>query len=190
MTRQEALAYDNVLKDKLKLAAEMLGMEEKTGTDIVERYIMIIPDDDRKGMIFLGEKSASYKWGNIRLDFKKAIAAGLELVASLNLPESFLNYIQLLIVTAFFIQKSIMMEIGKTEAYIVYFLHMRNGYETGIEEKFFLEDFQKWYKERMDTLLEEKEIEEAVQHLYDGKVLDITDEKIYLKEKVIGHMES
>ena len=48
MTRQEALAYDNVLKDKLKLAAEMLGMEGKTGTDIVERYIMIIPDDDRK----------------------------------------------------------------------------------------------------------------------------------------------
>lgn len=29
MTRQEALAYDNVLKDKLKLAAEMLGMRGK-----------------------------------------------------------------------------------------------------------------------------------------------------------------
>lgn len=190
MTRQEALAYDNALKDRLKQAAGMLGMEEKSGTDIVERYVMVIPDDDRKGMIFLGKKSASYKLGNVRLDLKKAIAAGLELAASVNLPESFLNYIQLLIVTAFFIQKSIMMEIEKTEAYIVYYLHMRNSYETGIEEKAFLEDFQKWYKEQQDTFLEEKEIQKAVQCLYDGKVLDIVDGKIYLKEIVIGHVKS
>lgn len=189
MTRQEALAYDNVLKDRLKQAAEMLGMERKTGEDIVERYVIVIPDDDRKGMIFLGEKSVSYKLGNIRLDLKKAIAAGLELVASANLPENFFNYLQLLIVTAFFIQKSIIMEIGKTEAYIVNFLYIRSGYETGIEEVSFLEEFQKWYKEQQGKLLEEKEIWKAIQLLYNGKVLDIVNGMIYLKEMVIGHVE-
>lgn len=190
MTRLEALAYDSTLKERLKQAAERLGMEEKTGADIVERHVMVIPDDNRKGMIFLGEKPVSYKLGNIRLDLKKAIAAGLELAASANLPENFWNYVQLLIVAAFFVQKSIGMEIGKTEAYIVYFFHIRDGYKTGIEEEVFLEDFQKWYKKQQDKPMEEREIRKAVQCLYDGRILDIVDGKIYLMEKVIGHAGS
>lgn len=228
MTRQEALEYVKALKDRLGQAAEKLGLEGKTGEDIVERYVMVIPDDDRKGMIFpgeklvsyklgnikpdlkktitaglelvvsvsipkvvifRGEKAVSYKMGNVKLDLKKAIAAGLELVASVSIPENFLNYIQLLIVTAFFIQKSLMMEIGETEAYIVYFLNIRNGYEVGIEEKSFVEEFQKWYKQQQGVCLEEKAIQKAIQRLYDGKVADIVDGKLYLKEQVIGHVD-
>ena len=76
MTRQEALDYDNKLKNKLALEADMLGLEESTGNSIVDNYIMVIPDDMRKGMVFLGNEAVSYKFGNIRMDFKKAIAAG------------------------------------------------------------------------------------------------------------------
>ena len=82
MTREEAMSYDNELKDKLMLAAKRMGLAENIGSDIVDGCIMVIPDDNRKGMIFLGKESASYKVGNIRMDLKKAIVAGLELVAS------------------------------------------------------------------------------------------------------------
>ena len=91
MTRQEALDYDNELKNKLALEADMLGLEESTGNSIVDNYIMVIPDDARKGMVFLGNEAVSYKFGNIRMDFKKAIAAGIELLASVSCPESFLD---------------------------------------------------------------------------------------------------
>lgn len=66
MTRQEALDYDNELKNKLALEADMLGLEESTGNSIVDNYIMVIPDDARKSMIFLGNETASYKLGTPR----------------------------------------------------------------------------------------------------------------------------
>lgn len=101
MTRQDAIEYDNWLKSGLMQEAEVLGLGEKAGSDLADRYITVIPDDERKGMVFLGGEAASYKLGNVRLDLKKAIVAALELAASVSLPESFFNYLQLLIVGAF-----------------------------------------------------------------------------------------
>ena len=100
MTRQEAIEFDDELKTKLMKASAELGMDEKTGAGIVDRYIMVIPDDDRKGMIFLGNDAVSYKLGNVRLDLKKAIVAGLELVAAINHPENLFNYLQLVTKTS------------------------------------------------------------------------------------------
>lgn len=121
MTRQDAIEYDNWLKSGLMQEAEVLGLGEKSGGDLADRYITVIPDDERKGMVFLGEEAVSYKLGNVRLDLKKAIVAALELAASVSLPESFFNYLQLLIVGAFFIQKSTKQEIGKKRSlYIVF----------------------------------------------------------------------
>ena len=102
MTRQDAIEYDNWLKSGLMQEAEVLGLGEKAGSDLADRYITVIPDDERKGMVFLGEEAASYKLGNVRLDLKKAIVAALELAASVSLPESFFPYLQLLIVGAFY----------------------------------------------------------------------------------------
>lgn len=101
MTRQDAIEYDNWLKSGLMQEAEVLGLGEKAGSDLADRYITVIPDDERKGMVFLGGEAASYKLGNVRLDLKKAIVAALELAASVSLPESFFNYLQLLIVGHF-----------------------------------------------------------------------------------------
>ena len=57
----------------------------------------------RKGIIFIGEDSASYKAGNIKMDLKKAFIAGLEFAASISKPESIFNYIQLIIVSVFLV---------------------------------------------------------------------------------------
>lgn len=189
MTRQEALDYDNELKNKLALEADMLGLEESTGNSIVDNYIMVIPDDARKGMVFLGNEAVSYKFGNIRMDFKKAIAAGIELLASVSCPESLFNYLQLLIAGALFIQKAARQDIGKNEAYIVYYLHIRNGYKTGIEEEAFINDFSKWYKEKNENILEPTEIRYAIENLCHWKVVNIDDGEIWLKEMVMGSME-
>lgn len=186
MTRQEAMDFDNELKDKLMQAAEELGLQKKTGADIVDHYIIIIPEDERKGMIFLGNDAASYKFGNVRMNLKNAIMAGLELAASVNLPESFFNYLQLLIVGGFFIQKSTKQKIDKLDAYIVYLLHMENGYEIGISEEAFIDDFHNWYQERQGKELDVSEIRGAIERLYQIKALDIVGEKIYLKERVVG----
>ena len=97
MPHHEAEEYNHLLINEVIKEAETLGIEGKAGGEFIDRNILVIPDDPRKGMIFLGEESASYKLGNVRLNIKSAIIAALELVASVNLPESFFNYLQLLI---------------------------------------------------------------------------------------------
>ena len=47
MTRQDAIEYDNWLKSGLMQEAEVLGLGEKAGSDLADRYITVIPDDER-----------------------------------------------------------------------------------------------------------------------------------------------
>ena len=82
MTRKEAMEYDDSLKQELKQAAVRFGLAESSGVYIVDHYITVFPEDARKGMIFFGKTPASYKPGNVKIDLKKALAAGLEFAAS------------------------------------------------------------------------------------------------------------
>ena len=68
MNRKEAMEYNDSLKKELEQFALMYGLEKSVGTYIVDKYIIVLPEDARKGMIFLGEDSASYKAGNIKMD--------------------------------------------------------------------------------------------------------------------------
>ena len=113
MTLQEALKYDNLLKHNLMEKAASLNLSEETASQIMDQHVLVIPDDARSGMIFLGNESASYKLGNVRLNLKNAVAAGLELFAAVSIPDTFWNYLQLLISAAFFIQKSTKQEVEK-----------------------------------------------------------------------------
>ena len=99
MTRQQAVEYDSKLSKELQGYASDSGEDKTVATNIVDNFIEFIPENDMKGMIFLRNDPASYKLGNVRLDLKKAILAGLELAASASRPESIFNYIQMLIVS-------------------------------------------------------------------------------------------
>ena len=186
MTRQEAIEYNNTLKNELEQAALKYNLEESFGTYIVDHCITVLPEDARKGMIFLGENVVSYKAGNVKLDLKSALIAGLELVASVNMPESIFNYIQLLIVSVFFIEKVTKQNLSKLEAYIVYLLHMKNAYNAKVEEEKFICELQKWYQEKEGENLSKREIVETINYLYEIKVIDFENGSIYLKEKVWG----
>ena len=186
MTRKEAMEYNDSLKKELEQAALEYGLEESAGTYIVDNYITVLPEDARKGMIFLGEDSASYKAGNIKMDLKKAIIAGLEFVASVSKPESVFNYIQLIIVSAFFIGKSVKRKLGRMEAYVVYLLHKKGAYDTGVEEERFIAEVQEWYRQKEGKTVGREEVVDAINNLYGIKAADFNNGKIYLKEYVWG----
>lgn len=189
MTRKEAMEYNDSLKKELEQAALEYGLEKSAGTYIVDNYITVLPEDARKGMIFLGEDSASYKAGNIKMDLKKAIIAGLEFVASVSKPESVFNYIQLIIVSAFFIGKSVKRKLGRLEAYVVYLLHKKGAYDTGVEEERFIGEVQEWYQQKEGKIIGREEVVDAINNLYGIKAADFNDGNIYLKEHVWGTVE-
>ena len=189
MTRKEAIEYNDGLKKELGQAALQYGMEETAGVYIVDNYITVLPEDARKGMIFLGEDSASYKAGNVKIDLKKAIVAGLELTASISKPESVFNYIQLIIVATFFIEKSVKQELSRLEAYAVYLLHRKDAYDTGVEEEQFIGELQEWYQQREGKSVEREEVIDAINTLHEIKAVNISNGYIYLQEHVWGRKE-
>lgn len=189
MTQREAEEYNSLLLNEIMKEAEELGLERENGSEFIDRNVLVIPDDPRKGMIFLGEESASYKLGNVRLDIKKAIIAALELVASVNQPESFFNYLQLLIVTALFIQKATRQEIKQEDAYVLYFLHQQNCYENGINESEVQQKYKLWCRTTLDKYPDNLEWDKIIKRLREENIIEIEDEKIYLKELVVGHIK-
>ncbi len=189
MTRKEAMEYNDSLKKELEQAALKCGLEESVGAYIVDNYITVLPEDARKGMIFLGEDSASYKAGNIKMNLKKAIIAGLEFAASISKPESVFNYIQLIIISAFFIGKSAKKELSGLESYVVYLLHKKGAYDTGVEEERFIGDVQEWYKQKEGKTVGREEVIDAINNLYEIKAVDFNSGNIFLKEHVWGTIE-
>lgn len=186
MTRKEAIEYNDSLKKELGQAALKYGLEKQAGAYIVDNYITVLPEDARKGMIFLGEDSVSYKPGNVKIDLKKALIAGLEFAAAVSKPESIFNYIQLFIVSAFFIEKSVKQELSSLEAHAVYLLHKKNAYENGIEEERFIREFREWYRQMEGKEAGREDVADVIDNLYRGKVIDFYNGDIYLKEHVWG----
>lgn len=189
MIRQRAKEYDDKLGRKLQDYASECGENVEVAKNIVDNFIEFIPDDDIKGMVFLNDDPVFYKLGNARIDLRKAILAGVELVASVSRPESVFNYIQLLIISALFVRNITRQELNGIEAYTVYLLHMKGAYQFSIKEEQFILDLQEWYTQQKGTALEKEKIVEAINHLYKMKVADFEDGKICLKENVWGKLE-
>ena len=117
---------------------------------------------------------------------KKAVIAGLEFAASVSKPESVFNYIQLIIVSAFFIGKSVKQELSRQEAYVIYLLHKKGAYDAGVEEELFIREVQEWHQQREGKAVDRDDIVDVMTNLYRIKVVDFNDGNIYLKEHVWG----
>lgn len=189
MTRQQAMEYDNQLNKLLQAYAENCGKDNMIAKSIVDNYIEFLPESDLKRMIFLGNDPVSYKLGNVRIDLKKAILAGVELAASISMPESVFHYIQMLIVAILFIRSATQQKMNGLESYIIYLLHIKGTYQFGIEEEQFIRDFQEWYMLQKSITLKRQMVVDTINHLYELKAIDIENGKIILKEKVWGKME-
>lgn len=189
MNRQQAMKYDDELQKRLQSCASKYSENESMTKYIVDNFVEFISEDDIKGMIFLGNNPASYKTGNVRLDFRKALLAGVEFVASISNPESIFNYIQLLIVSVLFIGNATKLELSRLESYIIYLLHIKGAYQSGVEEEQFILEVQEWYRQKEGKELERGTVVDAINHLYDIKVADFNSGRINLVERVWGKLE-
>lgn len=188
MNRQQAMKYDDELQKILQSCASNYSENESMTKYIVDNFVEFIPEDDIKGMIFLGNNSASYKTGNVRLDLRKALLAGAEFVASISNPESIFNYIQLLIVSVLFIGNATKLELSRLEAYIIYLLHTKGAYQSGVEEEQFILEVQEWYRQKEGKELERGAVVDTINHLYDIKAVDFSSGRINLIERVWGKL--
>lgn len=184
MNKKEAMAYNEYLKNELDKTCVKCGNSENLGSYLVDHYIEIFPEDPRKGIIFLGERTVSCKLGNIRVNLKKALNEGIEFLLSVSKPENTFNYVQLIVNAIIFIGKITTVYISGIEVYVVWTLHSLDGYGVGIEEEKLINKVIEMYKERVGRILEKEEIREAIGNLCKMNVLEIKEGSVYLKETI------
>lgn len=187
MNRQQAIFYNEQLSEQLKNQANSWGIDTELGKRIVDDFVMFLPESELKGIILLGSDSTSYKLGNVRLDLKNAIMAGLEFIASISQPEDIMNYIQLLIVAVIFIKNITGKELDGRESRLVYFLHVKNAYTNGVEEDTLAYEMKTWYQD--EEIIEKDEMTKTIDRLCEMNVIEIDCGKLFLKEKVLGKMD-
>lgn len=189
MNRTTAIRLDSEIRECLENFSIERKLNPEFGKLIMENYLEIIPDDSKKGMVFLGEKSSSYKIGNIRLDLKRVLIVLADFVASLNKPETFFEYLQLVIISNFCVGAVTKKELDYNCSVIVYLLHKLNAYEIGFTVEQLKSEINKLRANNKFERFDIEKLEENITNLLKWNVIRIEEEKIYLNESVWGKIQ-
>ena len=79
--------------------------------------------------------------------------------------------------------------MGRLESYVVYLLHKKGAYDTGIEEERFISELQEMYQQKEGRAVGREEVVWAINNLYEIKAADFNNGNIYLKEHVWGTVD-
>lgn len=189
MNRAEARQLDCEIRECLENFSIEQGLNTEFGKKIMDNYLEIIPDDSKREMIFLGKESSSYKMGNIRLDLRSVLIALADFVASLNKPETFFQYVQLVIISIFCVGTVTRKELDYNCAVIVYLLHKRNAYEIGFTVNQVEAEINKMRDDYQFADFDIEKLEKDIKNLLKWNVIRMEEEKIYLNERVWGKIQ-
>lgn len=189
MNRIQAMELDGQIRKHLEEYSLQNGLNPTFGNTIMDKYLQIIPDTAKREMNFLGDKSASYKMGNIRLDIKSGLVAVAEFVASLSKTENVFQYTQLMIISVLCIVAISEKELDYDSAVVVYALHKQNAYSTGITSEQLKNEIERMIIDYQVEEFEMEKMDKYVSNLLKWKIIDIVEEKIYLKEIVWGKLK-
>ena len=189
MNRTEARQLDCEIRECLENFSIEQGLNTEFGKKIMDNYLEIIPDDSKREMIFLGKESSSYKMGNIRLDLRSVLIALADFVASLNKPETFFQYVQLVIISIFCVGTVTRKELDYNCAVIVYLLHKRNAYEIGFTVNQVEAEINKMRDDYQFADFDIEKLEKDIKNLLKWNVIRMEEEKIYLNERVWGKIQ-
>ena len=185
MDKQEAIKCYGELREWIENMANEIGVEE-TMREKAEECINVIPESPKFCLVIINDDPVSYRLGNIRFDFKKALVPALELVTAINAPESVFNYVQLLVATALFVGKAIKKEYKKLDAFII--VKLNDMEKKGrVDEEHFVAAVLKDYKSSDGNPVNQKIIYESINRLYETKVVGIENGYISLVETVWGN---
>lgn len=184
MNREEAERLDRETREYLREMSQELNVNDTFGVEIMEQYLEIIPEVHRKNMIFLGSSSFSLKPGNIKLDLKRLISAGIELAVSVSMPESIFNYIQLALNAFIFVGKVGVRKLDENSAAVVYVLDQMKAYDNFVEEERVMEKVQNIVKEKGKNDI--FDFQEIINQLLKMQTIRMEDGRISLNEIVWG----
>ena len=184
MNRKDAEMLDQRVNKYLLEMAKEMNVEKSFAELIIGQYLEIIPENEKKDIVFLGTDSLSLKPGNIKLDIKNLLVACAELFASFNIPENSFNYIQLALLAFMFAAKVTMKSLNSDCAIIVYALDQLGAYELFVTEEQLKKEAESISSKAGKSSI--CDFEETINQLLKMKVIRMEDGKIALNEMVWG----
>ena len=110
-------------------------------------------------------------------------------MASLNKPETFFQYVQLVIISIFCVGAITKKELDFNCAVIVSVLHRRNAYEIGFTVEQVKAEINKMKDDGQLKEFVMERIEKNIANLLKWNVICMEEEKIYLNERVWGKIQ-
>lgn len=186
MDRGEAEAWNQKTRDYLTKVSQELDIQEIFVAHIMERNLEIFPEISKKNMILLGADSFSLKPGNVKLDIKCLMMAGVEFFVSVGVPENVFNYIQLALLAFMFAAKIAIKKLNKDCSMVVYALNQLNAYDFYVDEERLKKEADKICKERGREDI--ADLTEVINQLLEMHVIRMRDGQIALNESVWGEI--
>lgn len=184
MTREEAEELLKIAIITLNNETEKNNLPATIADEFLTNCLQIDADNysERQFMTINGT-SRSFKLSNISIDLKRAIEIAIELMLSSTIPNGSLAAVQMILLVIFKIAQLSEKKIDRDEAEVVIALHQLNAYKNSVStEKLCSYMVQ---GDLNDSQKDMNKINEILDALSDYRIIDITEDKIQLKEKVL-----
>ena len=182
-------------------------MDDKNIDEILERVIVTLHDESlsnnidnriqdvflkdcfyverdtskRKQLLFLSNNSCSIKMSNISINFKKAIETAIEVYLTSEAPDNVVSAIKMFILVIAKILNLSTTKLDKEQANIIRKLHLANAYEVPMQ----IPKLKEFVDEDINNKMCDRNIDRILDELCKLKIIDIIDEQVILKEKVV-----
>lgn len=179
MTEKQA---ENLLEDIDKIMENKISKKEipeELADFFYDKCVTINVDQfDEEAIVFVGKNAYSVKPSNVVLDLKRLFNEGGEFLLTVTTPEGIMQIIQLVFLVIVKVLKLAILSLGEYECNIVRFLHEEKLYEACISEEALTRSVIQKYE------MQEQAVTNAIENLYKAKIIEISEGRINLNEKV------
>lgn len=184
MTKKKAEELLEEIIMIMETETQINGIPDIIEENILEECIDITVDElEEESIMILGKKPETIKMANVSMDIRKAIEIVLEVALTSAIPTDKLVAVKMILLVVLKILQLSRQSISEQMADVVLILDRLNAYRDAIS----IEYLKKYIAG--NSLLPKSEyldeIEDILDKLYNYKIIDINDDKVILKEKIL-----
>lgn len=183
---EKAYRVNESIKTFIYEQSSILQVDKVFAEKIADEYVVLIADSGVSEFTYNRKQPMSLKPGNLFVDMKGALKAAVEIFAGYQKPDNWFSAIQLLLLLILSLKNVINVKLPEKSAEVLIVLNRMEGFERAMEEEKLLQQVRKFEEEHGLEQIEEVEFVENINFLDKYGVVEISDGKVTLKEKVFG----
>lgn len=183
---EKAYRVNESIKKFIHERSSFLHVDAAFAEKIADEYVVLIADSGISELIYNRKQPMSLKPGNLFVDMKGSLKAAAEIFAGYQRPDNWLSAIQLMLLLILSLKNIINVKLPEKSAEVLIVLNRMEGFERAVEEEKLLQQVRKFEEVYGLEQTEEVEFVENMNFLDKYGIVEISDGKVILIEKVFG----